>query len=491
MRNRGNVSKRISTLLLFAFFSISNLSAQVRTVEATGEYRMGDNDTRNDARKLALLDAKRLALEQAGTYLQSVTEVKNLMLSRDDINTYTAGILEVVDQKEQTAIEGNTTIVRIEVTVHIDTAKVAQQIAALRENSATKNELTELKAEMDRLRELVTKQNQELAKIKSQTEVAALAKERQQLISNAEVNTLLTQSWVALSGSQGGVLITGTSTPEGRIKARTLLEQALAADPLSPKVHERMGVLLNEEGNRTAAIQEFRKALDLKPENPGAHNSLGNSLRSNGDLTGAVAEYREAIRQDPNYALAHLNLGKALQNQKDINSAIVEYREAIRLKPNEASFHNDLALFLQEQRDLNGAAAQFRETIRLAPSVPVYHYQFGRILRSQKDLIGAAAEFRETIRLQPNHVEAHNELGNTLLDQKDLDGAAMAFREAIRLQPNYVPARFNLGLVLSDQGRREEAVQAFQEFLKIAGNSPSDKPFIDRAQSYLQGGSAR
>ena len=51
----------------------STATAEVRTLTATGEYRMGDNDTKTDAKRLALLDAKRLALEQVGTYLEGIT----------------------------------------------------------------------------------------------------------------------------------------------------------------------------------------------------------------------------------------------------------------------------------------------------------------------------------------------------------------------------------------------------------------------------------
>ncbi len=63
--------------VLLCLTSVANASAEIRTISATGEYRMGDNDTRTDAKRLALLDAKRLALEQAGTYIESITEVKN------------------------------------------------------------------------------------------------------------------------------------------------------------------------------------------------------------------------------------------------------------------------------------------------------------------------------------------------------------------------------------------------------------------------------
>ncbi|MBM4134125.1 MAG: hypothetical protein FJ245_10185 [Nitrospira sp.] len=47
---------------LLAWLAASPANAELRTITATGEYRMGDNDTRTDG--------KRLALEQAGIYLE-------------------------------------------------------------------------------------------------------------------------------------------------------------------------------------------------------------------------------------------------------------------------------------------------------------------------------------------------------------------------------------------------------------------------------------
>src|SRR5437867_334893 len=94
--------------------------AEIRTIAATGEYRMGDTDTRTDAKRLALQDAKRLALEKAGTYLESITEVKNFDLVRDELRAYTAGIVEVTEQQTRSTMEGETTVVRVDVTCRID-----------------------------------------------------------------------------------------------------------------------------------------------------------------------------------------------------------------------------------------------------------------------------------------------------------------------------------------------------------------------------------
>lgn len=83
-------------ILLVSLLASGYVAAEVRTITVIGEYRMGDNDTRADAKRLALLDAKRLALEQAGTYLESLTEAKNLQVSGDELRAYTAGIVEVM-----------------------------------------------------------------------------------------------------------------------------------------------------------------------------------------------------------------------------------------------------------------------------------------------------------------------------------------------------------------------------------------------------------
>ena len=61
----------------------------VRIVTSSREFRMGNYDTPTDATRMAIEAAKRDALEQVATYLESVTEVKDLDVTRDEIRTYT------------------------------------------------------------------------------------------------------------------------------------------------------------------------------------------------------------------------------------------------------------------------------------------------------------------------------------------------------------------------------------------------------------------
>ena len=57
--------------------------AEIKMITATHTYKMGDNDSRNESRRICFLEAKRSVLEKAGTYIESRTEVRNYQLSKD------------------------------------------------------------------------------------------------------------------------------------------------------------------------------------------------------------------------------------------------------------------------------------------------------------------------------------------------------------------------------------------------------------------------
>jgi len=195
--NRRQSIAAVSALFLFVLCG-GIISAEVRTITATGEYRLGDNDTRTDAKRLALLDAKRLALEKAGTHVESITEVRNLNLTKEEIRAYTAGIVEVIEQATGDTMEGAMHIVRADVKVKIDTNVVATQIDSLRKNEGAKAEILRLRAETEDL-------YQELAKFKvkessSSPETAdEVLHRRGEMINKAEANTLLSQAWSVLT----------------------------------------------------------------------------------------------------------------------------------------------------------------------------------------------------------------------------------------------------------------------------------------------------
>ncbi len=172
-------------------------SADSRIVTASGEYRLGDHDTRTDGARLAVEAAKRDALEQVATYLERVTEVRDLNLTRDDIRSYTAGIVKVLEETVTTRVENESIVIRAELTAEIDPHEVAQAIAALRENDSAMRELTALRAETDRLQEQLDATNRALAAAPSADEVQQLSRQRDDMLNDLQTNALVSQAWTS------------------------------------------------------------------------------------------------------------------------------------------------------------------------------------------------------------------------------------------------------------------------------------------------------
>src|SRR6187401_1982981 len=147
--------------------------AEIRVVAAQGEYRMGNRDTREDAMRLATEAAKRNALEQVAMYLESVTVVEGTDITKDEIRTYTAGLILVLDQQANLWLDGDRVVVTVDLMSQIDTDEVAQAILAFRENESARSQLATLKNEIDDLQKQLEATNQFLT-------TAATAEEAQQ-----------------------------------------------------------------------------------------------------------------------------------------------------------------------------------------------------------------------------------------------------------------------------------------------------------------------
>ena len=172
-------------------------SADARTVNASGEYRMGDHDSRADAIRLALEAAKKDALEQVATYIERITDVRDLNVTRDDIRSFTAGVVKVLDQSVSTRLEQDQVVVRVDLTAEIDPHDVAKAIAALRENDQARQELLALQAETDRLQAQVDDTNRALAAVSIPSDVQQYTDQRQDMLDQMQANALLSQAWTS------------------------------------------------------------------------------------------------------------------------------------------------------------------------------------------------------------------------------------------------------------------------------------------------------
>lgn len=214
---RARAIGRIIVLLAVVSWATSARLAQaaIEEIETTATYHMGDNDSKADGHRLALMEAKRKALEKAGTYVESMSEVKDFQLTRDEVRTYSAGILSVEETRDPIyKMVHKSMEVSVFVKVRVDKDDVARQIAALHKDKDAKRELQQARKEqLDNERKIaqLNKQLRTAKKGTASTQKAQAA--REEAMTGVEQSTLAAHAAVAERYGK-----TGLNAAEGYFK---------------------------------------------------------------------------------------------------------------------------------------------------------------------------------------------------------------------------------------------------------------------------------
>jgi multidrug efflux pump subunit AcrB len=149
---------------IFAFLFSQSLFAQSKeTIYASYKYTLGDSDTKSDSKKIAFIEAKRLCLEKAGTYIESNTEVLNSQLSRDEIKTYTGGFLKVEIVSEQFKAADETLTLFMEVKAEVDLKEVNDNLKRVKSDKKYAAKIREQEKQLQGLEDKIRKMQKQLS----------------------------------------------------------------------------------------------------------------------------------------------------------------------------------------------------------------------------------------------------------------------------------------------------------------------------------------
>lgn len=139
----GNFSSNVFIILLciLIFLLCKESSAQIYVKEVPAEYtyKMGDDDSCRSSEKKALQEAKRLALEEAGTYLSSIIIIEKALLTYDDLTSLASGFMstKILDK---ICKDGKMTI-KILAKIKVDEKHLQEQIKELVRKKNIRNTL--------------------------------------------------------------------------------------------------------------------------------------------------------------------------------------------------------------------------------------------------------------------------------------------------------------------------------------------------------------
>ncbi|MCX5712932.1 MAG: tetratricopeptide repeat protein [Candidatus Omnitrophica bacterium] len=307
---------------LFLLFIPDLTSAETKTFIKEYTYQASEDDSRNSSRTIAMREVKRLLLEELGTYLESVTEVQNFQLTKDQITMLTAGIVqtEIVDEKW----DGHSYWLKSKISA--DSGDVIKSIDALRKDRQKTKELEEVRKRSDAL----LKENERLRK-----ELATATGEKKKKDTeayNKNIEDLNATEWV-----EKGYAAYRSSNMNNAIAA---FSKAIEVNPKYAGAYIARGDAYMQLRNYPQAIKEFDKAIEINPQEAGAYSFRGNAYGGLGNYRQALEDYNRAIELDPKYESfflhfrgpIHMALGNYHQAIEDFSKIIQAYPKSVYMR---------------------------------------------------------------------------------------------------------------------------------------------------------------
>jgi len=135
-----------------------------------------------------------------------------------------------------------------------------------------------------------------------------------------------------------------------------------------PRLHFRIGVLMDKLGKRTESINRMKQVLLLDPKDPQALNYLGYSYAEMGiHLEEALKYIKQAIEIRPRDAFILDSLGWTYFKLKRYDEAIKALEEAISLVDDDSTIVEHLGDVYAARRAVKKALKQYQRALELAP----------------------------------------------------------------------------------------------------------------------------
>ena len=287
------------SLVVAAVFPIAAY-AEVKVVEAESTYILGDNDSKVVAHRIAVQEAQRKALELAGTYVESLTQVKNYQLTKDEIKSYTAGVLETEIESEQMRGTMEHPEIYIKTRCKIDTDILIAQIDKFQENEDLKEQVNAAAKENDDLKKERDELVKQLASEKNKAKAAETRQKLDSVLSQEEANDDTHKVWVNVGSQLILVDENGKQINQADLdNSEKLLQRAITINPQNQRARLMLAAIYQKKGNTVAAEDQLRLAIEHNPTGPIPHLKLGVLLKNEGKYQQALQQFQIVERTRP------------------------------------------------------------------------------------------------------------------------------------------------------------------------------------------------
>jgi len=242
--------------------------------------------------------------------------------------------------------------------------------------------------------------------------------------------------------------------------------------------------LLDDEGQVTQAIDEYKKALELDPNNALIYSEMAQSYARNNRLSDAIEAAGKAIATDRDDIEAHKLLStiylqaitRATAQQPPtidtINKAIHEFEEIVRIDPTERTSFVTLGRLYQIKGDRDKATDIFKKLLVVEPGSEEGATALAKLHMEAGNFKEAVSLLEAFVKGRPDSDQALQTLGEAYSELQEYSKAADAYHRASELDPDDIELKKSEAQALFQGDKLDEAVKLYSEIVKEEPEDP-------------------
>jgi len=259
------------------------------------------------------------------------------------------------------------------------------------------------------------------------------------------------------------------------------LETALAVNPKSLKVRQKLGELYVRTGNYDRAIimlSESLRSLEAQSGSPKAKaanlTALGTAKVEKGDEEAdallakeGVNDLEKAAGLDSDLIAAQYNLMAAYMKTGQNNKASEIFKHIQKMEPDTAEEWFDIGKAFVAKDEIHKALNAFSKVKRLAKEKYELYVEVARVFYKNKFNDYAIEYAKMAMAENPSGKEAYNIAGLIHRAMGKTDLALNEYKRAIAIDPEDAAIHFNLGVAAVFLGQKEQGAEAFKKAVKL------------------------
>ena len=386
--------------MIFMFSNAQKAFAKQEIIEASGNYIMDPRLDEVPATSMARAreEAKRNAIEKAGTYIQSYSKMVDFSLEYDEVRAVAAQLLKIIEEKSSISVIHDNLL---EFTIHIKALVDDNNGEMLKNIMADKQKLEEMTERNNELQKEYDKLKSQIEELKRQYNFANDDKKDELKKVVAQNDKHFNAAQELEKGNEFYLLGNYTAALECYTKAINL-------NNTSSESYNNRGLSYYHLNKISESIEDFNRAIDLNDSFVYAYNNRGISHQSAGNFELAIRDYTRALQINPQYFNALNNRANTYAAIKKYQDAINDFKFALKLVPNNAKIHNNLGIVYNSLGQYENARNEYTKAISLEPNYAEAYYNRGIIYFRQGRYADAVVDARKAVELNPNDPNFHD-----------------------------------------------------------------------------------